>query len=235
MEWLGKRLLKHITNAVYPELCTVCGRKLLNGENVLCLHCRLDIPTVSIPDFTFNEIHRRLAPAPPVDKAVAWFRYTRKDPYVKLIHAAKYSGRPVIFETLGAEMAKDASARRFFDDIDVIQPVPIHWVKRMKRGYNQTEWLARGISQATGIPVCDALCVKRWHASQTHRTRTERWLNARDSYSVADAAELTGKHLLLVDDVITTGATLKACAQTLYNNVNGLKLSILTLAITEES
>ena len=117
----------------------------------------------------------------------------------------------------------------------MIVPVPLHILKKLRRGYNQTDYIAGAISRSTGIPVEQALVCRRRHSSQTRRTPFERWVNARDTYSVSPDAELAGKHILIVDDVITTGATLLSCAEAIHTAFPSARISVLSLAVTELS
>lgn len=219
---------------VYPRLCEVCGEPLVRTESVMCLHCRLAMPRVRISDYEFNEMHRRVAaPGVPVERAAAYFIYAKGGDYSRLIHAAKYHGRPSVGRYLAAEFAGRLVDKGFFGGIDCIVPVPVYLFKRLRRGYNQTEDIARGISGVTGIAV-DAriLNASRGHSSQTHRSGFERWLNTVDVFE-ADGNRLARRsHILIVDDVMTTGATLLACARAVVEANPSVKISLLTLGLT---
>lgn len=221
-----------LLDLVYPPLCEVCGRRLMRGERIMCLACELDLPRTDTHLEPFNIIHQRLATKPPVDRAAAMFYYLRDDASVRLIHNAKYNHRPHIIRELGFTYARELKAAGFFAGIDYIQPVPMHWFKQLLRGYNQTEWLAQGLSEGSGVPCCDNLIVTRHHATQTRKNRLQRWLNARRTYATCDGTDLSGRHVLIVDDVITTGSTIKACAEALHDSVPGITISVLSLALT---
>jgi len=131
---------------------------------------------------------------------------------------------------------REMAASHFFDVIDAIVAVPLHRSKLAQRGYNQSEYLARGISDATGAPVVQALKAVRSHATQTHKGAMERWLNIQGNYAVTAAADqLAGKHVLIVDDVVTTGSTLIVCADALHQQVPTATISIFTLAAARPS
>lgn len=176
----------------------------------------------------------------PVEKAAAYFFYKNDNPYGQLLRDAKYNGRPEINRQLSRHFARELKADGFFDDIDLIIPVPLHWLKRLRRGYNQTEYIASGLAEISGLPVCFNLKAIRGHATQTRKHGRERRRALEGIFQVDDAGELAGKHILLVDDVITTGSTILTCAETLYKAVMEsdatqaatCRISILSLATT---
>lgn len=231
LRWGAESLLA----LVYPRLCEVCGDALVDGEDTLCLKCLCEMPLCRITDFRSNFIHDRLAGHTPIEKAVSLFYYLRSNRFTLLIQDAKYNGRPRIASWLARKLTDSIQASGFFADIDMIVPVPLHLLKKLRRGYNQTDYIAGAISGLTGIPVEHALVCRRRHSSQTRRTPFERWLNARDTYTVSPDAELTGKHILIVDDVITTGATLLSCAEALHAAFPSARISVLSLGVTELS
>lgn len=223
---------RDFVSVIFPNVCEVCGATLVRGEDMLCLHCRIEMPRTHIHTERFNEIHRRLAsPGVPVERAGGYFYYYRGNPYAAMIHSAKYRGRPRIARRLAEMYAGEISGDGFFDGIDAVIPVPLHRWKLIRRGYNQSQSIADGISAATGIPVADNLKAVRGHETQTHKNRYERWLNASNLYAVSHPDELSGQHLLVVDDVITTGATLLSCCRELQNAVPDVRLSVLTLGV----
>ncbi len=230
---LIRRLLTAATGLVWPRLCEVCGRRLTASEQVMCLDCELSLPATGLHlEADWNEIHQRMAPRPPIERAAALFYYLHDDPYRLLIHNAKYNGRPEILRYLGHRYGLTLRDAGFLDGIDIIEPVPMHWLKELFRGYNQTDWLACGLSQASGIPVGDHLTVKRFHKSQTRKSQLQRWENAGKSYGVTNGDELSGKHILLVDDVITTGATIMSCAKILVASTPNVRVSVAGIGLT---
>lgn len=223
---------RNLIDAIFPRVCEVCGTTLIEGEDILCLQCLLDLPRTSLHCDDFNAIHERLAGRVPIERAGAFFYYYRGNPYTRLIHKAKYNNLPAIGRKLGALYAKEIAGDNFFDDIDMIIPVPLHWTKRLRRGYNQSREIARGIAKVTSIPVSDNLTARKGHSTQTRKNSFERWLNAQDIYQVARSWELKDKHLLIVDDVITTGATLLACCQAINKAAPTAKISVAALSLT---
>lgn len=230
MEW--PRILKGVINLIWPDVCEVCGCTLVKGEKVICLGCRLKLPRTNLHTQEFSLIHHRLAGRVPIERAAGYFYYYRSDSFTRLIHAAKYNGRPNVARYLAREYAGEIKNDGFFSGIDLILPVPLHRLKLWKRGYNQTEYLARGLKDATGIAIGSNLVATRGHSTQTRKGSYMRWLNTRNIYDVVHPDELEGKHILVVDDVITTGATLLACCEAIHRSAPTATISVLTLAVS---
>lgn len=190
------------------------------------------MPCVKAHNDTFNIIHQRLAGNVPIERAAGYFYYYRESKYASLIHKAKYNNRPVIARHLAEKFANEISKDGFFDNISLIIPVPLHRFKRITRGYNQSEIIAHGLNKITGIPVGNNIVASRGHSSQTKKNSYSRWINAQGIYTIKNATELENKHILIVDDVITTGATLLACCNALHQAVPTATISVLTLAVT---
>lgn len=219
-------------NLIFPDVCTVCQRTLVNGENVMCLDCRLSLLLTGMHRIQPNEIHERLFMiGHPVKRATSLFYYYRENEYARLIHDTKYRSRPIVGRTLAAEHATELDACGFFDGIDALVPVPLHFFKRLQRGYNQATEIAEGISSVTGIPVADTLSAS-FHRSQTRKNAHQRLLNTRNIYRVEDISLITDRHILLVDDVITTGATMLSCIEAIKKASPTSEISIYSLAIT---
>ena len=217
---------------VFPDVCEVCGSSLVRGEEVICLKCDMNMPRTRVHNDSFNIIHERLAGKTPIERASGYFYYYRESDYAAIIHNAKYNGRPIIARKLAMRFARELMADNFFDGIDLVLYVPMFFLKKIKRGYNQSEYIAQGISQATNIPIGHNLISKRSHSSQTKKNSYSRWLNAQGVYDVINSDELENKHVLIVDDVITTGATLLACCDVVHNAVPSATISVLSLAVT---
>lgn len=222
-----------LLSVIYPELCEVCGRTLVPGEQLLCTHCNQALPRLNLYDKPFNDIHHRLySTSSHIDRAAALFAYHRADEYAAIIRTMKYHSRPDIGRKLGIMMAREAQSHQFFSGIDLLLPVPMHWWKQLRRGYNQSEEIARGISKITDIPVAHNLKAAPKHGTQTHRSAKMRWENTKGIYSVSKPHRLSGKHVLLIDDVITTGSTLLHCSEALTKAVPDITVSVLTAAAT---
>lgn len=226
-EWIAD-----LSNMIFPNTCEVCGKTLVRGEKIICLGCHYNLPLCKITNFTDNFIHQRLMRDVPIDRATSLFFYYRGNSYTNLILSAKYRGRPKIIYQLAHNFAEQLATNDFFDGIDLIIPVPMHRRKQRQRGYNQTEYIARGISDATGLPISDNIVAHRPHATQTRKTAADRWAGLNDVFSIKYPEELTDRHILIVDDIITTGSTLHHCCKTLYTAAPTAKISILTIGAT---
>lgn len=230
------KIFNRLVDLIYPRVCEVCGRSLIAGEEVMCLHCAYDLPRTNVHRDPFNMIHQRLATvATPVNRAAGYFHYYREGVYNDIIHRAKYQGRPVLMRAMGERFAQELAADGFFDGIDLVIPVPLYWIKLIRRGYNQTRYLAEGISRVTGIAIGDHLVARRGHSTQTSRSDFARWLNAQSVYGVRNARSLDGRHILIVDDVITTGSTMIACCNAILSAAPTARISVLSLGVAHMS
>lgn len=228
-------LLIDLWELFFPRYCVVCGKRLLLEEKHLCLACYCALPRTRFHTLPGNEIEKCLWGKCPVNRASAFLHYAKGGIVKKLLFELKYYGNPQIGRYLGRCMAEELLPSGFFEGIDCIIPVPLHVQKQRSRGYNQSEVLAEGLSEITHIPICkEALKRVNYTETQTHKNHFERWENVRDVFEYVPVADLTDKHVLLVDDVMTTGATLVACADAL-GRVSGLQVSVLTLAWASDS
>lgn len=228
---IGERVgrgLDSILDFFFPRKCPVCGNRLELDEHPLCLKCNVGMPRTMFWEHPYdNPMARMYWGKIPVEKVAAYFYFAPKSGVAQLIYGVKYHGRANIAIELGEMLADEM--QDFFDDIDCIVPLPISIKRRMKRGYNQSDMIARGVSKATGIPIESHAVIRRYfETSQTHLTRIERRENVDDVFVLKDADALHGKHVLIVDDVITTGATTISCAEQILKAGN-VKVSILSL------
>lgn len=225
-----RRWLRDIADFFFPRTCRVCGRVLLHHEEFLCMQCMLDMPRTAFDSAPDNAMAQLFYGKVYVERAMAYFYFAKGSDYRRLIHRIKYNGEKECGRYLGMMMAREACTQHFFDGIDFIVPVPLHYFKELKRGYNQSEWIAQGIAHETGIPLCTGELVSRRHrVSQTHKGIYDRYLATREAFELLPDSELVGSHVLIVDDVVTTGATLAACAEALL--AGGVRqVSMATLA-----
>ena len=215
---------------LFPPCCVVCEDALSIGEECLCLKCLLNMPKTNYHLVADNELEKRFWGKFPIERASAYFHYVKGSDFDKILFELKYHGQKEVGEYMGRYMANDLLVSGFFNEIDIIVPVPLHKKREKERGYNQSEWIARGIEQVTGIEVCtEWLYHSQNTKSQTGKNIYERWLDTRTAYETDSELDLSDKHILLVDDVVTTGATLLACAQALYLHGKP-RISCLTLA-----
>ena len=226
--------LKNIFNSTlhlfYPHVCTGCGSDLLEEGHLLCLTCIHNLPHTNFAALANNQIEKDFWGRINLVAACSQFYFSKEFLIQRLIHQLKYKGDTQIGFYLGEMMGKALLNSNRFNSIDALIPLPLYADKEHKRGYNQAAVICNGMSSVMNIPVLNSAVIRQ-HATetQTRKHRTERWENVKDSFKVAKENELTGKHLLLVDDVVTTGATLEACGNSILH-VDNVKLSIGTLA-----
>jgi ComF family protein len=218
-----------LISIVYPHACPACGNVLFRNENILCMNCYAELPKTGFQNDAENELARLFWGRITVKNAAAFIYFNKGSRYRNILHELKYKGQ----QNLGFEMGRLFGLElreTSFSETDMIIPVPLHNSKMRKRGYNQSEFIARGISAVLKIPVqTDLISRTSETKTQTNKSRYERWENVRDTFRVEIPELLSFKHLMLVDDVITTGATIEACAAALLA-VEGVTLSIASLA-----
>ncbi|MBQ9556026.1 MAG: ComF family protein [Muribaculaceae bacterium] len=226
-----KQWLNAAADVAMPRLCPVCGQALDSDERWLCRKCLASLPRTRYEEVPFNTMEQHFAGKVPIERATAYFFYEKGSPYASILHDIKYHSTPRMGQWLTTRAVGDMAASHFFDNIDAVTAVPLHRSKLAQRGYNQSEYLARGIADALHIPYIEALKAIRPHATQTRKGAMERWQNIQGNYILHEknASQLAGKHILLVDDVITTGSTLTVCA-TLLKSIPNTRISLFTLA-----
>jgi ComF family protein len=225
MGWLSDLLW-----LVFPEVCGACNRPLNSGEDCICISCRLHLPKTDFHLEKENMVVKHFWGKIPVEAATAAYHFTKGEKVQNLIHHLKYKDRKDIGSFIGDLYGHALKQAEPYSSVEVVVPVPLHQKKLRKRGYNQSECFAEGLSQAMQIP-CAAKAVKRIvdTDTQTRKRRYQRFQNVNRVFEVAQPQAIQGKHVLLVDDVITTGATLTACAETLLE-LPGTKVSIAAIA-----
>jgi ComF family protein len=218
-------------NLLFPDVCVVCGNALQKNEHQLCLSCLHDIPKTNYHLMPDNPIEKRFWGKVPVEQATAYFFFQKGSSFQKLLHILKYKGNKEIGELMGKYAAIDLLDAPGYETVDLIIPVPLHPRKFKSRGYNQSEWIGKGLSLILNKPMdITTLLRVRENASQTTKTVFERYENTEGIFELSDKTVLEGKHVLLVDDVLTTGSTLEACIRALLET-DGIKISIFTLAV----
>ena len=216
---------------LFPRFCKVCGEKLYRSEQHICTSCLRRLPRTHYDPTALNPVMQHFVGYPAVEHATAYFFYSHGNAYSRLITRAKYNNQPETGRYMSRLAAGELSGSGFFDGIDSLLPVPLSARRRWRRGYNQSEWIARGIADQTGLPIDTQSLIRRRHnETQTHMSREERWQNVRNIFSVRHPERLRGHHVLLVDDVVTTGATLMSCVETLSQAVADIRISIFALA-----
>lgn len=227
----AKEILAGLTDMAWPNLCLLCERPLVDGERHICLNCLYELPAIHDSTFQANQTSDRFLGKIEFVRAASGYKYN-KDSYIqKALELLKYKGEKEIGSLLSGMAARRLSQQGFFQDIDVLIPVPLHPKKQKKRGYNQSEWIAKGISDATGIDVNNSILGRSIHnSSQTTRNLWSRWENAQGLFELKCTSNTKGLHLLLVDDVLTSGSTLEACGEVLLQ-IPDARISFFALAL----
>lgn len=225
------RYIKGLIDLMFPACCPVCGRHLAEGERFVCISCLYDLPRLEFDGRGQGEVWELFAGSRIVERAVSMFRYGRTSPYSEILKDVKYRNRPELAEALARQFAVELADAGYFDGMDAVVPVPLHRKKLEKRGYNQSRFVAEGLAGVAGLPVEDGLRAVRPHATQTFRTAEERRRNVDGVFRAESSLE--GKSVVLVDDVITTGATLSACCDALRDaGVRSVRIVSLAFANT---
>ena len=232
-----KSVLNELLNLIYPPLCNLCGEPLQQAEKQICLQCLCDLPVIHFASTADNRMAQLFIGKSPFFQAVSWLYYEKGGAVQKLIHQLKYKGN----KKLGYELGKLAAVHIMqthpdflYPDakpVDYLIPVPLHRKRLRQRGYNQTEWISRGFSEICKIPLnTTILSRKNENVTQTHKSVFERWMNVQDIFALTRKESIENCHILLIDDVVTTGATLEACLQIL-REIPGIRISLFSIAL----
>lgn len=223
-------LINDFLSLIYPRRCEACGQALFRHEQFICTHCRVSLPKSDFHKQADHRLLRALAGRVPLVQAMSLFVFEKGGRVQRLVHAIKYQEQRELGEFLGKLYAGDLLKQAALADVDVIIPVPLHRKKLKARGFNQSECFARGLSQGLQKRM-DAQCMERVTetSTQTRKKKYQRWENVEGIFKLTAPQDLKHKHVLLVDDVITTGATIEAAWQAL-REAEGLRLSVASIA-----
>ncbi len=225
-----QQLLHSALHLFYPHTCCGCGSDLLPSDALLCGQCIVQLPHTKFAPMANNAVEKMFTGRLPLQAAYAQLYFTKDGLVQHLIHQLKYKGNTDIGLYLGRLMGQTVLDTARFHPIDALVPLPMYAAKERQRGYNQATILCRGMAEVLQLPVDTQHIIRQRHTqTQTRKQRTGRWQNVEGSFAVTNPAALAGKHLLLVDDVVTTGATLDACGHVI-RQVPGTILSIASLA-----
>lgn len=226
-------MVRELLQAVFPTTCACCGEVLAAGERQVCIGCLSTFAATGYSPISNNFIERRLTGRIPYVAATALYHFRDGDMVRKLVHAMKFHDGTELCYMMGRQMGLDLVASGRFDDVDILVPVPLHWRRQFSRGYNQSELLCRGIAEVMHRPVVTGALVRhRYTHKQSQQASSGRSGNVEGAFCVKKPALLKGRHILLVDDVITTGATICASADPL-TAVEGVKISVATLSAAD--
>jgi len=204
-----------------------------SGSRIVCTRCRYTVPLTGFWMHRSNPVRERLADHIPIEEASGFLYFAHGSGWRELIHRFKYDGAWRLARDMGIWYGHELVRSGLYDRTEVIVPVPLHPLKRLRRGYNQSEYIARGIGRVLGVPV-DERSVRRSrnNPSQALHAKRDRWANVDGIFAVRRPERLAGRHILLVDDVLTTGATLLSCAETILRACPGCRISVAVLAVS---
>jgi len=226
-----KSLFTHLLNLIYPNLCLICNESLLRGEEIICMKCLHEMPKTNYHLQIDNTVEKRFWGKVPIQYGTSYFHFYKGSPFQKLLHELKYKGNKEVGRIIGRFAAIDLQQSPNFSSIDLIVPVPLHPKKYAKRGYNQSEWIAKGLSEVLEKPMdANNLIRIKKNTTQTKKSIFERYENTTGIFAQRDISLFKHKHILLVDDVLTTGSTLEACMIALMET-DYITISVFTLAI----
>ena len=227
------RLANDVIGLLFPELCNGCGTHLYYGEKEICTKCLFDLPFTDYHLFTDNRVAKQLWGRLPCNGAMAMLYFKKGTKVQNLIHSLKYKDKTAVGVKLGNLLGERLKLSQQYATIDLIIPVPLHPNKERTRGYNQSKYIADGIAEVLNLPVSSShLLRKLATSSQTKKSRYIRYENMQEVFQISNGEELKNLHILLVDDVITTGATLEACGNSLLT-AKVAQLSIAAVAFAE--
>ena len=226
--------LSPLLDLLYPRLCLACNKEVRPTKGILCVHCQYELPETRQWLQLENAFTEVFWGRVPIVSGAALYFFSKMGRVQHLVHQLKYEHKPEIGWQLGLQLGVRLRGQAHFQKIDGIVPVPLHPKKQQVRGYNQAEELGKGIAQAMDLPIWPAALVRQENSgSQTRKSRQERAHNVQQVFALGQGEGLAGQHILLVDDVLTTGATLETCAS-LIANIPGVQVSLATLAMADD-
>ncbi|WP_342647044.1 ComF family protein [Mucilaginibacter sp. CSA2-8R] len=229
---LHNTYIGNFINLLFPRLCQACNGSLLGSEHLLCTNCLFNLPYTGFHLQPDNVVARQFWGKADLQGVYALLYFEKGGHVQHLMHQLKYKNMPAIGNRLGAIAGEQLSQTSTFSNVDAIIPVPLHKSRMRERGYNQSSHFAQGLAQKLNAPVIKHQLIRSVKTStQTRKNRFERFTNMQQVFAITNPETLKGKHVLLVDDIVTTGSTLEACAQELLK-IPGVKLSIAAIAYT---
>ncbi len=231
MKRLANNIVTGLLDVFYPQLCVGCGRSLAKQEEVLCLHCILDIPTTNFNGIRNNILYQKMSGRTDIQHAAAYAYFSKEGLLQHLIHEFKYNQQRKTGALLGELFAKEISGLSWVKQIDVLIPVPLHRNKARKRGYNQSQIIATAMGETLHKPVAANALIRIINSpTQTSRSRMERLENVNGIFAIEQINALKGKNVMLIDDILTTGATMEACCNLLRSVSSSVSIAVLGIA-----
>ena len=226
-------MLNDLLSLFFPSICPSCDNPLLKGERILCTFCVSDLPIRRVEGFCDQVMQDNLAGRLKVAECYSFLRFYKGGSVQKLLHKLKYKNRPDIGRMLGEVFGRELTSLGHLHNVDFIIPIPLHPTRQRRRGYNQSEEFAKGLELSCNIPVkLNAVYRERKSESQTYKSRDDRIKNVKGVFRTKNNEKIRGKHILLVDDVFTTGATIDACGSSLYlADVNSISVATISHAV----
>lgn len=226
-----KEIKESLLQLVFPHVCDGCGSDLLNIESRLCIRCLASLPETNFEKHSLNPVEKIFWGRLPIINASAHLYFTKESLVQHLMHQVKYKGNKELGLQLGRIMGHALKSSNRFNNPDALIPLPLFPSKEKKRGYNQAAVLCEGIAEILSIPVFSNVITRpQYTETQTKKGRIERWKNIEGKFQLENPQLIQNKHLLLVDDVITTGATLEASGNELLKAEN-VRLSVAVLCV----
>lgn len=227
-----KRLATELSELLFPVLCSACSKHLYPGEETICMYCLRDLPYTDHYLHASNQVAKQLWARLPFNAAMAMLYFKKGTKVQRLMHQLKYNGKTEVGIKMGQLLGEKLSQSPFYQSIDLVMPVPLHPRKQQQRGYNQSEYIAKGIADVWGKTVDTTSLIRaKFSQSQTTKTRYHRYENMTNIFNVNNQQLLTGKNVLLIDDIVTTGATLEACGLALnQSGINQLNIAAIAFA-----
>jgi len=227
-------LLNDLVSLFYPYYCLVCGHPLVQNEQFICLFCHCNMPKTNYHYNKANPARDLFSGFAQVNEVTSYLFFEKEGITQKLIHSLKYYGNKQLATYLGRTAAFELKAAGCYASIDTILPIPLHPKKEKRRGYNQSEWIAKGFASVYGFDSEKKYLKRNTDSkSQTRKSIYDRHINVEKIFEVTDPAYYYGKHILLIDDVLTTGATISSCIEA-FLLIPDVKISIFTLSIARE-
>ncbi len=226
-------MIKNLINIFFPKVCYGCDNMMTDNEKYVCTKCRHELPVTNFHFDNKEAVKKVLYGRVQLENATSLLRFEKKGIVQELLHKLKYKGYQEIGKFFGDWLGSELRLSNNYREVDMVIAVPLDSRKLRKRGYNQVHYFSKAIAESFGVPVLDNVLLKTGTTqTQVFKKRSLRWNTNKEVFKVADYKFISGKHILLCDDIITTGATIEACANQLLKAPD-VKISIATMAIAQ--